>query len=242
MSRTFARNILQSMIKLIFLIIVIISVACSRTQEAFVVVSPRYDSLQVKRVALIGFVDYPGTVGSGEVTAGIFEKYLLLGGYTLVERRQVNEILKEQALQVSGVLEPSTLRKIGRLLDVNALVIGSINDYTNPREQTVMVNVPLQHSTPVYGEVETTHKTGSTTVKTTQKVITGYNYFTTSRIMPQVEQIPAHVGLSVRLVDVETGEVLWSASSTAEGQYLSVATEKASSQIMEVISSEISGK
>lgn len=233
------KNIMKNILKLFFLFAIIAFINCSTTPTAFVVISPNYDSTQVQRVALIGFVDYPGIVGSGEITASIFEKYLLISGYTVVERRQVNEILKEQALQLSGALEQSTLRKIGRLLNVDALVIGSINDYTDPREQTVMVDIPLAHSTPIYGKVETVQKKGDTTIKTTENVITGYNFSTSSRIVPRVEQIPAHVGLSVRLVNIETSEVLWSASATAEGEFLSEATEIASSQIMQMLSGKL---
>ncbi|MBU1078744.1 MAG: CsgG/HfaB family protein [Spirochaetes bacterium] len=240
MNRAFNRNQIQTGFKLLFLFILAVFITgCSKTPQAFVVISPRYDPAQVQRVALIGFVNYPGIEGSGEVTASIFEKYLLSGGYTLVERRQVSEILKEQALQVSGALEQSTLRKIGRLLGVNALVIGSINDFNDPREQTVLVDMPLEHSSPVYGEVETTHKDGDTTVRTKQKVITGYNFSRTSRIVPQLQQVPAHVGLSARLVDVETGEVLWSASASAQGDFLSEATEKASAQIMKAVAEKL---
>lgn len=240
MSRLSGKSLMQTGLKLLFLYTVIVLItSCSRTPRAFVVVSPRYDQVQVQRVALIGFVDYPGIEGSGEVTSSIFEKYLLSSGYTLVERRQVSEILKEQSLQVSGVLEQPTMRQIGRLLGVNALVIGSINDFNDPREQTVLVDMPIGHSSPIYGEVETTHKVGDTTVKTKRKIITGYDFYNSSRIVPQVQQIPAHVGLSLRLVHVETGEVLWSASASAKGDFLSEATEKASAQIMEAVSSEL---
>ncbi len=240
MSRLSGKNLIQTGLILLFLYTVIVLITgCSGTPRAFVVVSPRYDPDQVQRVALIGFIDYPGIEGSGEVTASIFEKYLLSGGYTLVERRQVSEILKEQALQVSGVFEQSVLRQIGRLLGVNALVIGSINDFNDLREQTVLVDMPLEHSSPVYGEVETTHTYGDTTVKTKQKIITGYDFSSSSRIVPQVQQIPAHVAISIRLVHVETGEVLWSASSSAEGNFLSEATEKASAQIMEAVTGKL---
>ncbi|MDD5067525.1 MAG: CsgG/HfaB family protein, partial [bacterium] len=205
MSRSSGRNLKKAGLGLLLLCVLSILAGCGKTSETFVAVSSQYQSRQIKRVALIGFTDYPGMEGSGEVTAGIFEKYLLSARYTLVERRQVDEVLKEQALQASGVLNQDTLEKLGQLLGVNALVLGNINEFKNQREQTVMVQMPQSHSSPVYGEVEVTQKNGDTTVKTTQKVITGFNYSWSSKTVPQVEQVPARVGLSARLVDVRTG-------------------------------------
>lgn len=219
-----------------------VSAGCGKTPEAFVVVSPHYKTEEVRRVALISFADYPGMSGSGEAAAGIFEKYLLGSGYRIVERRAVNEILKEQAFQASGVPDPATLKKLGRLLGVQALVIGNIGEYKEPGEHTVMVQALMQHTTPVYGEVETTQKNGDTTIKTTQKVITSYNHAYTSKLVPRTEAIPARAALSARLVDAETGEVLWSASASSEGDYLSEAVENSSALIMEAVLQKLSGK
>lgn len=206
---------------------------------AMVFVSRNYKPNQVHRVALMGFEDYPGTSGSGEVVASTFEKYLLLGDYSLVERRQVKGIIKEQSLQLSGAVSPATIRKLGQLLGVDALVFGNVTDFRNMREHTVMVDISQEHSTPVYGKVVTTQKSGDTTIKTVQNIVTGYDYYETNQIVPEVQTVPAHVGISVRLVDVQSGEVLWSASASSDSSDLSGATEEASSKIMEAVTKQL---
>lgn len=217
-------------------------IGCTAASTAFVVVSPEYYKNQIKRVALIGFEDYPGLTGSGENSATIFEKYLLQGGYSLVERRQINELMKERMLQSNGTYDQATIQKIGKILGVHALVFGSLNDYNTPREQTVFVDIPQQQSSPIYGQIETREKKGDTSVKTTQNIITGYNYSWTSQTVAQLEKIPAHVGISVRMVSVETGEVIWSASSSGEGTYVNKAMEDASAQLMSAVAKKLAAK
>ena len=202
-------------------------------------VSPDYDASRVHRVALVGITDYPGMPGSGDVAAGTFDKYLLLGGYNLVERQQVSEILKEQSFQVSGVVSPATAHKLGSLLGVDALAFGAITDFSSPRDQTVLVDMPQEHSEPIYGQIETVQRSGGSTVRTVQDVVTGYAYSQTSQIVPETQTVPAHVGLSVRLVSVDNGEVLWSASGSGSADDLGQAAEEASSQIMQAVAKRL---
>ncbi len=211
---------------------------CANTQ-AFVVLSPAYIHAGVHRVAAIDFTDYPGVPGSGKVAAGIFQKYLLLAGYSLMERSQVDAILKEQSFEASGNVDPTTVRKIGKLLGVDALLLGDVSAYSDAYDHTIFVHPPLEQSSPVYGQVTTQQTNGNTTVTTTQNVVTGYNYTQTDQVVPSVETVPAHAGLNVRLVDVETGQVLWSASGSAEDNHLNDALEEASAQIMQGVTRQI---
>lgn len=210
------------------------------TVPPVVVLSPRYDHAAVRKVAVAGFSDFRGAAGSGEVAAATFEKYLLLGGYRLIERRQAELLVKEQKLQLTDQLDVESLRKVGKVLGVDALLFGSVTDYSEPREHTVMVTVAQQQSNPMYGSVETVHRDGDTLVRTTQPVVTGYSYTLNDQVVPETRSTPAHVGLSVRLVDVQTGEVLWTASGESEGGYLSGATEEASSRIMRAVMKKVS--
>ena len=215
---------------------------CATTPPAMVLMSKDYLNAQPKRVALLGFRDYPTVEGSGEIAAGIFEKYLLLGEYSLVERRQVSEIMQEQALQNTDAIDPATLKKIGSLLGVDALVFGTVDDCTTPGEKTVMVVMPQEQTSPVYGETETIQRKGDTVVKTTQPVVSGFSTSFSSSIVPEQERIPAHVGISVRLVDVQTGAILWSASGSSEGSFLNDAMEKVSEKVMKAVEKQITGR
>ena len=207
--------------------------ACA--SPAIVIVSRGYDPTRVRRVAVVDIKDFPGLWGSGEIAASTFEKYLLWAGYSLVERRQVNEIIKEQSFGASGAIDPAMIRSLGKLLGVDALAFGSLTDFSNSREQTVMVDIHQEQSDPIYGQVVTDQQSGNTTVRTIQSVVTGYSTTRTSQVMPEIVTLPAHVGLSVRLVDTQSGEVLWSASSSSDGVDLTAAAEQASAEIMQAV-------
>ena len=200
--------------------------------RAIVSMGPGNEPGRIKRVALLDFEDYPGAAGSGKVAAGIFEKYLLSGGYQLADRRQVEAALQQGSIQVSGGFDAETIKRISGLLQVDALGFGQITDFTDPSQETSVVNMPLEQSTPIFGRETVVQKTKEGTVRTSQDVVTGYATTETDQPVQQTVTIPAHAGLSVRLVDGQTGQVLWSASASESGAYLNDALEEASAQIM----------
>jgi curli biogenesis system outer membrane secretion channel CsgG len=53
------------------------------------------------------------------------------GRFTVVERNEqvLNSILKEQSLGLSGVIDPMTAAKVGKLLGAQAVVIGEISEF-----------------------------------------------------------------------------------------------------------------
>jgi hypothetical protein len=200
--------------------------------KAVVVVSGAYEPSRVQRVTLATLADYPGAAGSGAIASDTLEKYLLQTGYRLVERRQAEQILREHDFSPAGETDPAELKQVGTLLGVDALVLGSVTDYTGSRDQTVLVDMPQEQTEPIYGQVVTTRRDGDERVRTTENVVTGYAITRTSQIVPQTETVPAHVALSLRLVDAASGEVLWSASSSAGGPDLPSALEAASASAM----------
>jgi hypothetical protein len=202
---------------------------------AFVVLAPDYSAAQVKRVALVGFDDFPGTPGSGEVAASTFENYLIWGGYGLIERQQVQQIMQEQQLSLTGALDQATIHSIGKLLGVDALAFGTLSDYSNTREHTVMVDVPQEQTEPVYSQVVTSQRAGDSRVTNVQNVVSGYTSSETDQVVPETETVPAHVGMSVRLVDVQTGEILWSGSASSDGVDLTSASQSCSAAIMQAV-------
>lgn len=48
----------------------------------------------------------------------------------LIERERIKEILTEQRFQYSGVVDLSSAVKLGRILGVDLLVLGSLNDFS----------------------------------------------------------------------------------------------------------------
>ena len=93
-----------------------------------------------RRVAVLDF-DY-GTVHSsvtglygsdvdiGKGVATILMSELVKNGtYTVIERAQVDRILNEQNFQQAGRADASSAAKLGRLLGVDAIIIGSITQF-----------------------------------------------------------------------------------------------------------------
>ncbi len=100
-----------------------------------------------KRVAIFDF-DY-GTVHSGvaaifgqdvDVGKGISDllvKYLVKDGtYSVIERKALDKILAEQNFSNSERANPTSAAKIGKLLGVDAIVVGSITQFGNETKNT----------------------------------------------------------------------------------------------------------
>jgi hypothetical protein len=131
------------------------------------------------------------------------------------------------------------MSRLGKILGVDALIFGSLTDYRDAQEQTVMVDEPQESTEPIYGSVATIQRSGGAVVKTSQQVVTGYQTSTTDQVVPEVETLPAHAGMAVRLVDEGTAEVLWSASASSEGSDPAAAIEKASAALMQAVAKQL---
>jgi uncharacterized protein YgiM (DUF1202 family)/curli biogenesis system outer membrane secretion channel CsgG len=81
--------------------------------------------------------------------------------FKVVNRSQMQQILGEQAFAATGAIDEATAAKMGKLLGVEAVIIGSVNGWeaseerhTEAREQPIWGTKPLQYKT-VYVEVAT---------------------------------------------------------------------------------------
>ena len=100
-----------------------------------------------KRVAVFDF-DY-GTVHSGvaaifgqdvDVGKGISDllvNYLVKdGGYSVIERKALDKILAEQNFSNSDRANPTSAARIGKMLGVDAIIVGSITQFGNETKNT----------------------------------------------------------------------------------------------------------
>jgi hypothetical protein len=202
---------------------------------AVVFLSPHYDKAKVRQVALVNFLDSPTAPGSGQVAASIFEKYLLLGGYGLADRSQVQTVLDEDSAPLSGSVDLGTLHALAQKLGVDAVAIGQVTDYSDASDRTVMEDMPLESSSPILGHQSTTQEVNGVRIHQENDVVTGYAYSTSDVPVQTTESVNAHVGLSVRLVDTQSGEVLWSGSASADAPHLHAALEQASTTLMQAV-------
>ena len=198
---------------------------------AVVYLNRTYDPNRARRVALIDFRDFPSMQGSGRLTSGIFEKYLLLGDFTVVDPPQVEAAMGQLNLNPSN-LDLFSLQRLAMVLRVDAFVMGSVTDFTDASSQTVVEDMPVEQNTPIYTQVNTVQRAPGGWVTTQQNILTGNDITTVDQPVQQTEIVDAHVGLAVRMVDPRSGDVLWSASDSASGAHLNDAAERASANIM----------
>lgn len=194
-----------------------------------VAVKPGFDFSKVGRIAMIDPADYPGQAGSGAAVGEAMEPYLLKAGYNLVERSLVQQIMQEQSFSQSGAVDPATEEKLGKLLGVDALVIGQVTSAAEAQSSTYMDNTQSTSYQPVYQAVQYQDRRGN--YRNSQQVAQ-YDVVTTNDQQPETYTTPATLSFSVRMVDVTTGTVLWTGSVSSQGDSLADAANKASGRLM----------
>ena len=136
----------------------------------------------------------------------LFAKYLIESGFKVVERAQLDQVLREHHISVSGYLSPETTRKIGEILGVDVLLLGEVTSYTPTRKEITMVSTRQKESRPVYAQTVVPGPDGEP-MAITQQV--GTTYSESTDIHPSEYTINAQVGMIAKLVDVETAEIVW---------------------------------
>lgn len=84
-----------------------------------------------KRVAVINFEDRAGyghNVGRG-VSDMLVTALVESDKFTVIEREELDEILKEQGLGQTGLVTPQSAAKVGQLLGVQRIITGSITEF-----------------------------------------------------------------------------------------------------------------
>jgi len=167
--------------------------ACATPQIA---INPRADFSTVKRVAVLPFGGM-----KGELAADMLTQSLLAHGADVVERQRLSSVMQEQSLSSSSAFDPATAKQLGKLLGVDALFVGTVAESTPA--STYLVS------------------SSNESLVTNIANISGGNVYTEGSVLglpnTQLLSTTANVSLVSRMVDVETGSILWSASMTYEG-------------------------
>jgi curli biogenesis system outer membrane secretion channel CsgG len=159
---------------------------------------------QKKRVAILSFEDVaikssagaglPSTQDVGASLADVLLKELLKEGkYSIIEREALDAVLKEQTFSNSSRADAKTAANIGRVLGVDAIIIGSVTRF-DIAESAVGVG------------------SGSLN-RITRGVVGGGKRVNTK----------ASVAMTARIVDTSTGEVLTAVSGSGDSARTSVA-------------------
>ncbi len=161
-----------------------------------VAINPRADFSAIKRVAVLSFGG-----PSGDLAADLMTQSLVAHGADVVERQRLDAVMREQQLTASSSFDPATAKKLGKLLGVDALFVGTVAQST-PQSKYIV----SQSEHPI---VTTMNQVGGGTVYSEGSVMGMPN--------SQLLSTTANVSLLSRMVDVETGSIMWSASMTYEG-------------------------
>lgn len=167
--------------------------ACATPNVAY---NPRADFSSIKRVAVLPFSGQ-----QGDLAADLMTQSLLQHGADVVERQRLDAVMREQSLSASPSFDPATAKQLGRLLGVDALFVGTVAQST-PQSSYIVSNA----KNPIISQV--TQVNGGTVYS--EGSVLG---------MPdsQLLSTTADVTLVSRMVDVQTGSILWSASMNYEG-------------------------
>jgi curli biogenesis system outer membrane secretion channel CsgG len=145
-----------------------------------------------KRVSVMDF-DY-GTVqrwwdGNWDIGKGIsdllVDRLLSEGSYSIIERRKLDLILAEQNFSTSERADSSSAARIGKVLGVNAIILGSVTQFGTEKKDFNAAGIGGGRGGLGGGRMGT-------------------------------REGKASVGITARIIDINTGEVL--ASSTGRGQ------------------------
>jgi curli biogenesis system outer membrane secretion channel CsgG len=103
------------------------------SKELSVIVSPNFNFNKHKKLAVMPFkgkaydpARAPYFVVEEQIS-DMFATRLMGVGFSIVERTQLERILSEQKLSASGLLSQSDINKIGKLMNVDMLVMGNLD-------------------------------------------------------------------------------------------------------------------
>lgn len=181
--------------------------ACAMTPQ--VAYNPRFDFASIHRVAVVSFAG-----SDGSVAADMMTQSLVAHGANVIERQQLNAVLSEYHLATSGILDPSTVKQVGKILGVDALFVGTVVA-SAPSQSYVVTNnnpgYPGAGYPGMYGYGMAPQVTP----------IAGSNIYSQGSVMgvpgSQIVTSAAQVSMISRMVDVQTGQILWSASMSYQG-------------------------
>lgn len=215
-----------------FILLLALLFGCAAPRVA---VNPRYDFSKVRRVAVLPFAG-----SGGESASDFLARSLLGGGADVVERGRLDAVLREQDLRASNRLDPKTTQRIGRLLGVDAIFMGTVTQYEPPRSYLIYKE-PQPEVRGLVSEVvveeSEERKKGKGSRQSSTRISTqvgggSHDHHTVTQIgarqvygqgpalgLPGGAVVTSYatVGLSARMVDVRTGSVVWSAHYSYEG-------------------------
>lgn len=86
------------------------------------------------RIAVLSFVDAPKYPGSGvSIADALTNELVRISNWDLVERSQIEKILKEKSLDMTGLTD-AQMTDIAKIAKTDYVIIGSVSDYYYDRQ------------------------------------------------------------------------------------------------------------
>ena len=156
----------------------------------------------IKRIAIL---DFRGPHGTGEKIASIFtSKLFATNFYTLVERSELQKVLEEHALNMSGIVDVETAVQAGNLLGVQGIIVGDVISYKSEDHRRLKKETRKVWT----GEYEKDEKGNFIYEKTLFGKKVKKKKYKEKIVNVEVIEREATVGLSFRLIDVQTGSII----------------------------------
>ncbi len=110
---------------------------------------PSFYMPELKRIAVLPFDNPPSDSGAGERIGQRLETALTRNNtYEVYTRQRLKEVLQEQDLALSGIIDAEAAQRIGRLGSVQALVCGVCDQYASGTRQEIRTRkVPIWGTT-----------------------------------------------------------------------------------------------
>ncbi|MFW6134572.1 MAG: CsgG/HfaB family protein [Elusimicrobiota bacterium] len=160
-----------------------------------------YDFSKIERIGVLKFdssqVNYFSSYDPGYAVADEFVFQFVKRGVKVVERSRIEQVLKEHNLWKSGNIDPATIKEMGKILGVDALVFGTVTRYIPDKKRRIYIEDP------------------------------------DGNMKEEVFMVDAEVGISARMVDVVTGEVVWAGSYSYDSFYIETAVRQAVSAMLD---------
>ena len=185
---------------------VIIS-GCTKSTMIEITKPAEYNVSDLKRIAVM---DFSGPGNTGDIVAGKFTNQLWSTNYfALLERKELQKVLEEHALQMSGVVNDSTIVEFGKILGVDGIIVGSVDSYRS-EDKKGREKVKEQVWTGAYEK----DKEGNIVYEQTAFGKQKKKIYREELVDKEFIAREASVSLSFRLVSIQTAEIRASGSQT----------------------------
>ncbi len=115
--------------KMLFLVVMIVMCGCA-TVRTTTIKPAQIDLSRYKKIAVLDFDGTQGKKIASCIESEISKVQINQKPYfNLISRSHLDKVLKEQALHMTGAINPKTVSKVGRILGAEAVIGGNVNAY-----------------------------------------------------------------------------------------------------------------